>query len=195
MKLWIWVIHLTWMDMYIWRVEHHPRANHLAIPVEDWLRYLRDHKALLEPQLNSFGNESLESDVNEGHGDLGNLKGLRHQYQNSPWETLNYTNTLLRIDFICSRGQRRRWERIPSFVTLFEMFWLIVLLMEIVEENNRYTTTLDEEGVIKKAQLEGYYGNKAQGFYYHHALRGYEKNIQFQMLLNGKSFNISLFYH
>jgi hypothetical protein len=38
--------------------------------------------------------------------------------------------------------------------------------------------------LIERAQLEGDYVAKAQGFSCHHTLNGYEKTIQCQMLLN-----------
>jgi hypothetical protein len=31
----------------------------------------------------------------------------------------------------------------PSFMSLFHMFWPMLMLMDIVEETNRYATTLD----------------------------------------------------
>jgi hypothetical protein len=40
----------------------------------------------------------------------------------------------------------RRRKRILSFVTLFEMSWTVVILMNIVAEANQYATMVDREG-------------------------------------------------
>jgi hypothetical protein len=47
-------------------------------------------------------------------------------------------------------------EKMPSFISLFEMFWHMVMLMKRIEENNHYNIILDVDWRL----LENFYYSK-----------------------------------
>jgi hypothetical protein len=80
--------------------------------------------------------ESLESNIDEGHMDPKNLEGLKHRHYEL------YLYTYKNVLWVVRRGwARKRWRRIPSFM----------MLIEILEKINLYTTILD----AKERLLQG----------------------------------------
>ena len=82
----------------------------------------------------------------------------------------------------------------PSFQTLFEMFWTTTMLLDIVAKTNRYARAVD--GVRKLLGGENWkYLTLAEFkvFFSHHTLHGYEETTKCQIILDEISFYFPLF--
>ena len=94
-----------------------------------------------------FSDES-DDDSSIGERDLPNLDSIKNRYHDSTWGNLNSTYAPERIVFQEVAGPSRRWGRMPSFATIFEMFWPLTMLRGIVNETNRYARAPDRNGKL-----------------------------------------------
>jgi hypothetical protein len=98
------------------------------------------------PEREDSDTDFSDGDSDDGLGDEMDPNSVQHRYRDSTWGNFTHTYDPPRNDFIGYGGPKRRWRRFPSFMTLFQMFWSMAMLVDIVEETDRYATTVDGEG-------------------------------------------------
>ena len=115
------------------------------------LRNVRERRVSFRPPEMSdsegFSDES-DDDSSSGERDLPNLDSIKNRYHDSTWGNLNSTYAPKRIVFQEVAGPSRRWGRMPSFATIFEMFWPLTMLRGIVNETNQYARAPDRNGKL-----------------------------------------------
>jgi hypothetical protein len=104
-------------------------------------------------------------------------EAVKHAYRDETWSQKCFTYDPKPRAFVGRRGTQRFFERMPTILQLFELFWPFNLLCKIIIETNRYATEpLDargntrggaEMGGIDRCRIESIHGNS----YVH----GYEK--------------------
>ena len=87
-----------------------------------------------------------------GHvGSIGNQSGIKWEFRNETWGNSNLAYEPLSGAFSRNRrGPSQNFRHIPSFLTLFELFWTPTILGAIVDETNRYANApIDDHGHTK----------------------------------------------
>jgi hypothetical protein len=74
--------------------------------------------------------------------------GVRYLYCDETWKKDRFTFDPPPTDFIGYGGPSGAtfFHRMPTFLTLFRLFWPDTLLRKISVETNRYATTVDGNG-------------------------------------------------
>ena len=105
---------------------------------------LSDGSSEEDPIFEYEGEEDVESPED---GSLENRSGLKWKFRNETWENPNFTyNPPPRPYSRCPRGPKFIYFTLPTFMTLFGLFWTISIIEDIVRETNRYATTPDANG-------------------------------------------------
>ena len=99
-------------------------------------------------QLSDVESEDSRDETDDGEGDPNNPGSIKHRYQSSKWRQNDNTYDPPRMVFQGFGGPKRRWNRMPSFQTLFEMFWSTAMLLDIVAETNRYARAINGAGKL-----------------------------------------------
>lgn len=109
---------------------------------------------------NRIGNESdtipdidwgIESDgEGENAGSIDEEIGLKWEYRDETWRDPNFVYSPMPSPFNGPRmGPSRHFRTLPSYFTLFSLFWTPTILNAIVNESNRYANSLDELGHMR----------------------------------------------
>ena len=104
--------------------------------------------------------ESIEFDYDEEeevHDDeseiLENQTGTRWDFREGTWKNPNFMfDPMPRPISGLGKGPKFLYNTLSTFLTLFELFWSIVILNAIVNETNKYATVVDPLGRTKGAQ-------------------------------------------
>ena len=87
-------------------------------------------------------NYSEEED-SENFGDNGNDMSIKNLYHNWTWnQKFNIYNPGLQ-DFVSASGCSIQWPYFPSFIVLFQLFWLHFVLQRIADETNQYAIAIN----------------------------------------------------
>lgn len=92
--------------------------------------------------LGSFIDMSNSGTEEEGNTNRGadDVNAVKYIYRDETWSQKFFTYDPKRIDFVGSRGTTQDFDQVPSVASLFDLFWLLTLLLKIVIETNRYAS-------------------------------------------------------
>jgi hypothetical protein len=95
---------------------------------------------------------SSEDEDDANMGDVGS-DGFKHKYRDETWSQKCFTYDPKSQQFIGRREIMQFFHHIPTILQLFELFWPLALMQNIVMETNRYATEhLDEVGNIQEGE-------------------------------------------
>jgi hypothetical protein len=99
---------------------------------------------------NFFPLESVESDfdgLEEGNDGDGDLENVRFCYPSSTWSKIHQTYSPKSMPFMKkSIGLTWEYTKIPSYIHLFEQFWIFHMTWDIFLKTNWYAGSLVENG-------------------------------------------------
>ena len=114
-----------------------------AHPASRVQREVRPPRTICMEQLSDVESEDLGDEIDDGEGDSNNPGSIKHRYRSSKLRQIDNTYDPPRMVFQGFGGPIKKWNRMPSFQTLFEMFWTTAMLLNIVAETNGYARAID----------------------------------------------------
>jgi hypothetical protein len=95
------------------------------------------------------GLDTGSSDDDHDEEGIGDRNGVKFMYQDSTWNQKYFTYELKPMEFSGVSIPNVFWYHFPTFLQLFELFWLYSLYQRIVHETNRYAMERENEGTTR----------------------------------------------
>ena len=96
---------------------------------------------------NAYNNVKYNN-VESDSGDLGDGTGIKHLYWDDIWNQEHFTYDLKPHSFVEASGPNVFWNKFPTMMQLFGLFWSFNILQDIVNETDWYATSYISNGVI-----------------------------------------------
>ena len=94
-----------------------------------------------------------EEEVNNiEDGSFQNQIGIRWEFRDDAWRNPNILYDSMPFSRL-RRGSSFLYNCLPTFITLFKLFWTLAITNATVMETNRYATTLDALGRIGRGPI------------------------------------------
>lgn len=100
-------------------------------------------------EYHDYENEEVNNDVDKlEDGDVSNPHYImKHLFRELiTWSQFNFIYSPPPREFVDVSSANTNFRHIPSFIQLFSLFWLYVILYKIVVETNWYATTPNDNG-------------------------------------------------
>ena len=84
-----------------------------------------------------FGNGGISNDDHDEEG-IGDRNGVKFMYYDSTWNQDHFTYDPKHLEFREDSTPNIFWCHFPTFLHLFELFWLHSMYRKIVYKTNQY---------------------------------------------------------